>query len=178
MNFVYLKIFTIIIYIIFYSHCQTDNNDLKLQPGDLTLETVLETGLRTIKIEDLDHDLHYIPLRNGEKFIIEIEGSPSTGFIWTLDDLNLKHSLANTLPLIQAINLDKNRSAVFYRKPHKEDKDHLKSSEGIYQFKFKVNDENRTGHETISFNLKNIDTHEGITEKKVNISVSNPKTDL
>lgn len=99
---------------------------------------------KIIKLIDLLDDDNYIPIRNGQIFIIEIEGNPSEGKTWQLD--NPSRFASNRL--IKPVNLEKDNSAVFYQSHTSSD-----FSNGFYHFKFKASKRN-TGHEEITFVYK------------------------
>jgi len=131
-------------------------------------------GYKIFRLKDLDSELPHIEVKPAEKFIIEIESNPSTGFIWTIEDLEIKHSL-ETLDLVHCTNLDDNLTGEFYTK--KPDGNNKVGVGGFYHFQFQANIYDNTGSETINFIQKRPGTMEGAIEKHVYITITkNPTT--
>lgn len=121
---------------------------------------------KLIKLVDLLDDETYIPIRQGQIFIIEIEGNPTEGKVWMVDEPKLLLSRN----LIHPLNLDENNSCTFYSSHTDSD-----FSNGFYHFKFKASKRNM-GYEEIKFVYK--DTKKRI-QKTVHLHIiSQPKTDL
>jgi len=121
---------------------------------------------KLIKLIDLLDDDTYIPIRQGQIFIIEIEGNPSEGKVWTVYEPKLLISRN----LIKPLNLDNSNSTTFYHS--KTDSDF---SNGFYHFKFKSSKKN-TGYEEITFIYK---FNQKTIQKTIHIHiVSQPKTEL
>ena len=128
---------------------------------------------RVVKLKDLDSEMAYLPVKLGEKFIIEIEGTPSSGFLWTVEDLGYRHSL-EALELIECMNLDENHAGEYYNYP----KGHTNKESGVYHFHFRVNNKGHTGSETINFILRKPETKVGAIEKHLYIHVDERKDEL
>ena len=126
---------------------------------------------RVIKLSDFKEENSYLPVKRGQTFTIEIEGNPSRGRIWKLDEPE-KLTINS---LLSPVNIDKNHSAVFYSSKG----DQSNYSNGFYHFQFKATNES-TGHEKISFAF--LDTNESkqkVIKKSINIHVVDPpKRDL
>ena len=121
---------------------------------------------KLIKLIDLLDSDSYIPVKRGQIFIIEIEGNPSEGKVWTVDDP--KRLISSNL--INPLNLDDNNSSPFYNSEVQSD-----FANGFYHFKFKSSKRN-FGHEQITFVYKNKDR---IIKKTINIHIINqPRMDL
>jgi len=150
----------------------------------LVVNCPMTNGFRVIKLKDLDPELSYIPVTIGEKFIVEIEASPeSTGFIWTLESLDLGPASHNrqaveTLNLVHPLNLDEHHEGEFFKRPKSNNNNDKDAHEGVYHFEFKVNTEGHTGSETLSFIHRKPSTMEGHTEKQVYLSISARKDEL
>jgi predicted secreted protein len=121
---------------------------------------------RIIKLTDLLDDDNYIPIKQGQIFTIEVEGNPSEGKVWSVEDSKRLIS-AN---IVKPLNLNKDNTVTFYQS-HTENS----FSNGFYHFKFKAS-KRSTGHEEITFVYKENDK---IIQKTVNLLIiSQPKIDL
>jgi predicted secreted protein len=128
---------------------------------------------RIINIDDLKGEGSYIPVKSGQKFIIEMEGNPTTGFSWFLE-----HPEKLNRELIIPLNLNEKNSAEFYRKTsEKENEMKILGSGGIYHFKFQTHPTN-SGDEVLHFVYKRPWTNENEIRKSINIKVVNPNSDL
>ena len=126
---------------------------------------------RVIKLSDFKEENSYLPVKRGQTFIIEIEGNPTRGRIWRLEEPE-KLTISN---LLRPINLDKENSTIFYSSKG----DQSNFSNGFYHFHFQAAD-SMTGHEKIQFLY--FDTNEPKSKpikKSINIHVVDPlKRDL
>ena len=128
---------------------------------------------RVIKLSDFKEENSYLPVRRGQTFTIEIEGNPSRGRIWKIDEPE-KLTINS---LITPTNIDKNNTAIFYSSKG----DESNYSNGFYHFQFKASN-STTGHEKINFAF--YDTNEEKSKQKaikksINIHVVEPpKRDL
>lgn len=136
--------------------------------------TIVCNNERIIKLSDFKDENSYLPVKRGQTFTIEIEGNPSRGRIWKLEE----PEKLNINALLFPTNLDKNNSAVFYSSKS----DQSNYSNGFYHFQFKATN-NSTGHEKINFAF--YDTNVEISKQKaikksINIHVVDPpkKRDL
>jgi predicted secreted protein len=131
------------------------------------------TSDRVIKLSDFKDDNSYLPVKRGQTFTIEIEGNPTRGRIWKIDEPEkLKFN-----SLLTPINIDKDNSAIFYSSKG----DQSNYSNGFYHFQFQATNAS-TGHEKINFAF--YDTNEEkskqkVVKKSINIHVVDPpKRDL
>ncbi len=115
---------------------------------------------RKIKLEDITLD-SYVPVKIGQKVIIEIEGNPTTGFIWILS--NPEH-----LRKVKTLNLDDKNSAEYFTRTESDGK---LGSKGVYHFKFEAKE---MGNDVLIF--KNIRpwNKEVSSTKSINIIVVTP----
>ena len=121
---------------------------------------------KLIRLVDLLEDNTYIPIRLGQVFIIEIEGNPSEGKVWILNE----PSLLISRNLIRPLNIDEKNSTKFYFSKTESD-----FSNGFYHFKFKASKKNN-GYEEITFIYK---FNDKIIQKTIHVHIiSQPKTDL
>lgn len=133
----------------------------------------LVLGERIIKLSDFKEENSYLPVKRGQTFTIEIEGNPSRGRIWKVDEPE-KLAINN---LLFPVNLDKDQSAVFYSSKG----DQSNFSNGFYHFQFRASNHSN-GHEKINFVF--VDTNEEkskqkVIKKSINIHVVDPpKRDL
>ena len=112
-------------------------------------------------------------MKSGQKFIIEMEGNPTTGFSWFLEDVEKLNK-----ELIIPLNLNEKNSAEFYRKtPDEENGTKILGSGGIYHFKFQTHQTN-SGDEVLRFVYKRPWTKENEIRKSIYIKVVNPNSDL
>ena len=96
-------------------------------------------NIRVIKLVDFVENGSYLPVRNGEDFIIEVEGNPSTGYKWYLDNAEVVAKNKVLFPL----NLDNKGSGQFYNS-HKDNT----ILNGIYHFQFSAK---KQGNEKLFF---------------------------
>lgn len=158
-----MKIFYFYILIISIVYCLNQQNEFRI--------------LNLNDIKDLDS---YIPIKLGQKFIIEIEGNPTTGYMWSLENHdNLKNS-----NLVTPLNLDEHHSAEYYGKNYdkktvQDEKVRLSGTGGIYHFKFQANSE-KIGEETLNFVYKRSWENDGQSRKSINLKIVKiePDSDL
>jgi len=116
-------------------------------------------------VDLLDKD-SYIPIRQGEVFIIEVEGNPSQNRVWSVEDPKTLISRDLIFPL----NLDEHDSCTFYISETKSN-----FANGIYHFRF-ITSKRNLGHEEITFVFKTVNQR---IQKTINIHIINqPKIDL
>lgn len=133
----------------------------------ISLTTLLTNEDRIIRLKDIEGENSYIPVRGGQKFTIEIEGNPTTGYQWQLE---LPEKLTNK-KMIKPINLKENNTSDYYtRQRMSEDEVHALGVGGIYHFKFQANEE-KEGMEELTFIYKRPWTDEDQIQKKVNLKV-------
>ena len=94
---------------------------------------------RIIKLSDFLEQASYLPVKNGEEFIIEVEGNPSTGYKWYLDNAEIVAKNKVLFPF----NLDSQASGLFYNS-HKDSS----INNGIYHFHFSAK---KPGNEKLVF---------------------------
>lgn len=127
---------------------------------------------RIIKLKDLDLENKetYIPVKSGQFFTIELEGNPSTGYGWFVEDPEKLEREG----LLKAKNLDKNNSGEYYRKEEEifstENEPIRLGGGGIYHFKFLAE---KNGHEEITFIYKRPWDNTDQVKKTLNIKVVN-----
>ena len=126
---------------------------------------------RVIKLSDFKEENSYLPVKRGQLFTIEIEGNPSRGRIWRVDEQD-KLTINN---LLVPINLDKDNTTIFYSSKGEQ------YSNGFYHFQFRATN-TTTGSEKIVFAYYDTNqpksNHKQI-KKSINIHVVDPpKRDL
>ena len=116
---------------------------------------------RIININDFNGEGVYLPVKSGQKFIIEVEGNPTTGYIWFLDDVEKINK-----ELIFPLNLNEKNSVDPYNyKTDDESEIHkIRGSGGLYHFKFQAHDTN-SGSEVLKFIYKRPWTAENEVKK-------------
>jgi predicted secreted protein len=122
--------------------------------------------VRTVKLADIT-DNSYVPIQTNNKIIFEVEGNPTTGYIWTIGNTDkLKEDR-----IIKPSNLDEKNSGVFYKSPSEKI-----GVGGVYHFEFETNE--KQGHEIIQFMYKRPWTDEGKIIKNVNVNVVQQTNEL
>jgi predicted secreted protein len=134
-----LTIFSIII-------CNTNNDEFRL-----------------IKLSDLSDENSYIPVKAGQKFTLELEGNPTTGYQWFVHN----KLLLDENKTLKALNLDGYNVGEYYRKPNSGDRQ-MVGVGGYYHFKFEAT---KPGYENVTFVYKRAYSDEGEIYKNVNIHV-------
>ena len=128
-----------------------------------------ENEFRIININDFQGD-SYLPLKTGQKFIIELEGNPTTGYQWFLDDV---HKINKEL--VSPLNLNESNSADYYKRNDIEESEIKRvGGGGVYHFKFQAHESN-SGSEVLTFIYKRPWTNEGQIKKTINLKVINKK---
>lgn len=92
---------------------------------------------RIINLGNITTENAYIPVISGQKFILELEGNPTTGYSWFLEN----HEALMASKLITPENLTENNSGEFYRKPKDSTENEVRrvGVGGIFHFKFSTN---------------------------------------
>ena len=121
-------------------------------------------GVRVVKLADFVENGSYLPVKSGEDFIIEIEGNPSTGYKWALENAEVVAKNKVLFPL----NLDTNGSGLFYNS--NKEKSMLN---GIYHFHFNTK---KQGNEKLIFSYYK-ESQQSI-KKTIEIHVRDVKKDL
>jgi len=132
----------------------------------LMLTNSFEQEHRIARLKDFTHESTYLPIFCSQKFTIEVDGNPSTGFIWALEtetDLSKDN-------IITPLNLNDKNTVEFI----KDKEDNTVGKSGVYHFQFQAHDEN-SGFVELNFVNKRPWTLEGSTKKKVLIKVLNLK---
>jgi predicted secreted protein len=112
---------------------------------------------RKVKLQDVTED-SYVPLKIGQKVIIEVEGNPTTGYIWILSN-------PNHLKKVKPLNLDEKNSTEYYST------NTTIGAGGIYHFKFKAEE---VGNDVLIFKYKRPWETESTDTKSVNLIVVHP----
>ncbi len=138
---------------------------------NLLQSTILaEEHIRVINIELFKDENAYLPVKVGEKFTIEINGNPTTGYLWILEK-------GNKESLLTPLNLNENSSGEYFS--HNTD-DGRVGVGGIYHFKFQAGE--NSGEETLVFLNKRpweTNEHQNITRRSIHVKIVNPgKKDL
>jgi predicted secreted protein len=121
--------------------------------------STLCTEVRKVKLSEITDD-SYVPMKTNQKIIFELEGNPTTGYIWTVSNLDkLKEN-----GIVEATNLNEKNSGVFYKSPSES-----VGVGGIYHFEF--NAQEKQGHEIIQFSYKRPWEDENSITKSVNVQV-------
>ncbi len=123
----------------------------------LSLCYSIDNEYRKIRLEDVTQD-SYIPVKIGQKVLIEIEGNPTTDYIWILSN-------PNHLRKVKSLNLDEKNSAEYYSG------ENLIGSGGFYHFKFEAVE---IGNDVLIFKYQRPWDNEGAKSKSVNIIVVSP----
>jgi predicted secreted protein len=117
-----------------------------------------DNNFRTVKLEDITPD-SYIPVKIGQRVLIEAEGNSTTGFVWILS--NTQH-----LEKVKALNLDEKNSGEFYSR------DGILGAKEIYHFKFESIE---AGNDVLIFKYQRPgDKDKPKTTKSINIIVVHP----
>jgi predicted secreted protein len=82
---------------------------------------------RIVKLADFVENSSYLPIRKNDQFILEVEGNPTTGYKWYLENAELVAKNKILFPL----NLDNNGSGVFFNSSKEKN-----LINGIYHFHF------------------------------------------
>jgi predicted secreted protein len=133
-----------------------------------------DSEVRIINIKDFQGEGSYLPLKSGQKFIIELEGNPTTGYSWFLEDVEKLNK-----ELINPLNLNERNSADYYSKTQQNENNPSESEMkvlgggGIYHFKFQAHHTNN-GSEVLNFVYKRPWTQENEVRKSINVKVVNP----
>ena len=127
---------------------------------------------RIIRMKELNLDSKetYIPVKSGQKFTIEIEGNPSTGYSWFLET----PEKIERSGLLKATNLNKHNSGDYYRSSelNKNETEVLRvGSGGLFHFKFLAGE--KSGHEEITFIYKRPWDEEDQIKKTIIVKVIN-----
>ena len=129
-----------------------------------------EDEFRIVKLNDFSGENSYLPVKCGQKFIIEIAGNPTTGYVWTLEG-----SSENDLEkLVTPLNLNEKNSAEYYSNNKQSSDNEIMrvGVGGIYHFKFQAH-ETKSGHAELTFIYKRPWSDEGASKRKVVIKVVN-----
>jgi len=127
---------------------------------------------RIIRLRELNlnDEETYIPVKSGQKFTIELEGNPTTGYSWFLE---MPEKLQET-NLLKPINLKENNAGEYYsigNQNNKEEEIQRVGGGGIFHFKFLSGENN--GHEKLTFVYKRPWNEEGKIQKSINVKVVN-----
>lgn len=129
---------------------------------------------RIININDFKGEGTYLPVKSGQKFIIELEGNPTTGYGWFLEDTEKLNK-----QLLTPLNLDDKNSAEFYRR-HSDNQTETETQRvgvgGLYHFKFQAS-QTQSGDQVLTFVYKRSWTAENEVRQSINIKVVNPDKD-
>jgi predicted secreted protein len=126
------------------------------------------SDFRIININDFQGEGSYLPLKTGQKFIIELEGNPTTGYYWFLDETEKINK-----ELITPLNLNEKNSAEYYSINSQDDSEMKRvGGGGIFHFKFQVHDVN-SGSDVLNFVYKRPWTNKLEVRKKINLKVVN-----
>ncbi len=117
----------------------------------------LNEEYRKVKLDDIIED-SYIPIKLGQKIIIEMEGNPTTGFIWVLSNTEHLHK-------VKPLNLDEKFSGEYFAGGTS------MGTGGIYHFKFQGKE---VGNDVLIFKYQRPWDKEGSTSKSVNLIVVHP----
>jgi predicted secreted protein len=131
--------------------------------------TTTDQGFRKINIKELEGEASYLPIKGGEKFIIEIEGNPTTGYNWYLD----KKEELDQNSLITPLYLKENNLGEFYKNPseQKQQNEEMRlGAGGLFHFKFQASQKN-SGSEVLNFVYKRSWESEGQITKSINVKV-------
>ena len=136
----------------------------------LCINLYFANDFRVININEFQSEGSYLPLKSGQKFIIELEGNPTTGYAWFLENTEKLNK-----ELLTPLNLNEKNSADFYKKSPSPGEGEAKvlGAGGIYHFKFEAHSVN-SGDEVLNFVYKRPWTSESEVRKSINIKVVNP----
>jgi predicted secreted protein len=123
---------------------------------------------RIVKLKDFTGENSYLPVKCGQKFTIEIEGNPTTGFQWSLESKS--ESIKDKL--LTPLNLNEKNQGDYYSYNKKSADSEIKrlGVGGIYHFKFQ-SDENKSGYEELAFIYKRPWTDDGSTKQKITVKI-------
>lgn len=123
-------------------------------------------GYRVVRLRDL-LEKSYLPVKFGEKFLIEIEERMINHFKWKLHPNHRNSKHPEELKLITPINLDSTNIGETFTREEK----------GVFHFKFEAG--SVSGHEEVKFQKLDYSHGKVKSEKKITISVSSAeKEDL
>ncbi len=124
----------------------------------------LPQNARVVKLADFVENSSYLPIRKNDEFILEVEGNPTTGYKWYLENAEIVAKNKILFPL----NLDSNGSGVFFTSNKEKN-----LINGIYHFQFIAKEQ---GNEKLVFSYYK-DPKERI-KKVVEVHVKDVKKDL
>jgi predicted secreted protein len=114
---------------------------------------------------DLFNEESYLPLKNNQKFIVELEGNPTTGFQWYLEN-----DFSET-KIVVPLNLKENKTGDYFSQP--QDGTTVKlGAGGLYHFKFQTHESGK-GSDKLRFVYKRHWDDEGQIRKSISIVVIN-----
>ncbi len=131
----------------------------------LMITNAMDHEHRIVKLKDFTHESTYLPIFGGQKFTIEVEGNPTTGFIWELET----ESENNKDKIVAPLNLNDKNTVELIK--HKDD---TVGKPGVYHFQFQAHEEN-SGFVELTFLNKRPWTLEGSSKKKILVKVLNLK---
>lgn len=132
--------------------------------------SIIDEEFRVVEMNMFDHENSYLPVRPGQKFIIEGKGNKTKGYSWVLSNSERLLSDGIVIPL----NLDDSQSGDYY---HHHDPEQREFTEGIFHFKFEASQE-KMGMQKLEFLYKKNDSNEVQATKNININVVRPHSGL
>ncbi len=130
----------------------------------LKIHFTFPQNARIVKLADFEENRSYLPIRKNDKFILEVEGNPTTGYKWYLENAEIVAKNKILFPN----NLDSNGSGVFFNSNKEKN-----LINGIYHFQFIAKEQ---GNEKLVFSYYK-DPKERI-KKVVEVHVKDVKKDL
>lgn len=132
----------------------------------LNINSFVPQNSRIVKLSDFVENSSYLPIRKNDEFILEVEGNPSTGYKWYLENAELVAKNRILFPL----NLDNNGSGIFFNSNKEKN-----LINGIYHFHFLAKEQ---GNEKLVFSYYK-DSKERIRKVvEVHVKDVNIKKDL
>lgn len=117
---------------------------------------------KTIKLNTTDPDPYKLTVQKGDCLTLEMEGNPTTGYTWFLEDADS----VKKNKIISDTNLDDRDTVEFLSQ--KTSKDLTVGRGGIYQFRFNAS---QVGNETLDFVYMRSFSGSVDTRKTVNVNV-------
>ncbi len=127
-----------------------------------------EEDFKIISIHDKGQDGSYNVVKPGQKFIIEIDGNPTTGYVWFLEQPEKLNR-----DIVAPMNLKDNNSADYYQHPNEE---MMAGVGGIYRFKFQAGFDH-FGSADLNFIYKRSWESDIDRKRVVHIHISGPEHD-
>lgn len=123
--------------------------------------------IRVVNINEFEGEGSYLPIKSGQTFIIEMEGNPSTGSTWILENADSLNK-----GLLTPLNLREKNTGEYFSTNTNEEGQRVMGRPGIYRFKFQANNVN-SGSDILHFVYKRLWEAEVGKRKSINVKIVN-----